>query len=58
MACYDEEKIAFITDKGLFCYRIMPLEKCRDDISKARKQGFQGTDWEEHEDLCRHAGEE
>ncbi|GJV21757.1 reverse transcriptase domain-containing protein [Tanacetum coccineum] len=46
MAKEDEEKMAFITNQGIFCYSKMSfgLKKCRSDLSAFGRQGIPKTD--------------
>ena len=50
MAKEDQEKTAFITSQGLYCYKVMPfwVEECRGYVLEVGEQNVQPADWQEH----------
>ena len=56
----DQEKNSFVTNRGLFCYKVMPFElkNARATYQRLMDKMFVYQIWEEYESLCRrHAGE-
>ena len=49
MAEEDQEKTAFVTSQGLYCYRVMPfgLKNAGGYVSEISEPDVQETDWEE-----------